>query len=511
MSLMELARALRKRWRVIVVTALIVTLLGAAYAALATPKYDAKSQLFVAASSQSSSDPSGSYFGNLTSQERVASYVDILTSEAVLAPVVRDLKLPYTWQDLAKEVSASSPTGTVLISINVTDPGATRAADIANAVADRAASYIVTLETVSGSAAPVKVTVNQHAIPATSPSSPHVVLDVVAALLLGLALGAGLALVRDSLDTSMKDVEETKRRFRTAVLGVIPFDRSTPKSPIVLNSPSSLGRGEALRQLRTNLQFVQIDEQPRSIVVTSSVTDEGKTTTACNLAVVLAQVGVDVILVEGDLRRPRVAEYMGLESAVGLSSALMGWSTWQDALQEWGSDNVRLRVLASGPLPPNPSEMLSGESMDRLLTELEDNCDVVIIDGPPLLPVADSAVLAASATGTILVIRQGKTRYQQVARALQALSAVDGRLYGVVLNMARGRSVVNEGYYYRGSGPVRGEFVRPGSTPPAAARSRFGRRPKSGPPVGSTSPNGHDTTVPDDDADATTRERAGQT
>jgi capsular exopolysaccharide synthesis family protein len=504
---MELARALRKRWRVIVVTALIVTLLGAAYAALATPKYDAKSQLFVAANSQSSTDPSGSYFGNLTSQERVASYVDILTSEAILAPVVRELGLPYTWQELAKEVSASSPAGTVLISINVTDPGATRAADIANAVADRAASYIVTLETVGSSAAPVKVTVNQHAIPATSPSSPKVVLDVIAALLLGLALGAGLAVVRDSVDTSMKDVEELKRRFRSAVLGVIPFDRSTPKSPIVLNSASGLGRGEAFRQLRTNLQFVQIDERPRSIVVTSSVSNEGKTTTACNLAVVLAQIGVDVILIEGDLRRPRVAEYMGLEGAVGLSSALMGWTTWRDALQSWGTDEARLRVLASGPLPPNPSELLAGEQMDRLLTELEDNCDVVIIDGPPLLPVADSAVLAASATGSILVVRQGKTKSQQVDRAIQAMSSVDAHVYGIVLNMARGTSVKSESYYYK-SGKHALQPPPGVSVGQAPQKSRLRRKSTS--PAGWIPANGSSPVPAGEPVDAD-HERAGQT
>jgi capsular exopolysaccharide synthesis family protein len=505
MSLMEFARALRKRWRVLIVTALFVTLLGAAYVALATPKYSAKAQLFVAASDQS--DPASSYFGTLTSQQRVASYVDIIGSESVLSPVVRQLSLPYTWQHLGGEVSASNPTGTQLISVSVTDADASRAADIANAVADRASSYLATLDSVSGSAAPVKVTVFEHASPATSPSSPKVVLYVIAAVLVGLALGIGMALLRDSLDTSLKDIEDIKRRLKVAVLGAIPFDRATPKHPIVVHGSGGVGRAEAFRQLRTNLQFVQIDEQPRSIVVTSSVTDEGKTTTACNLAVVLAQVGVDVILVEGDLRRPRVAEYMGLESAVGLSSTLMGWSTWQDALQDWGTGDVRLRVLASGPLPPNPSEMLSGESMDRLLTELEDNCDVVIIDGPPLLPVADSAVLAASATGTVLVIRQGKTRYQQVARALQALTAVDGRLYGVVLNMARGRSVETEGYYYRGKGPVRGEFVRPGSTPEPAKRSRLGRKSKSAPPVVPSSPVGQETILPGGGVE---RERAGR-
>jgi non-specific protein-tyrosine kinase len=505
---MEFARALRKRWRVLIVTALIITLAGAAYVALVTPKYSSKAQLFVAGSDQS--DPSSAYFSNLTSQQRVASYVDIIGSEAVLSPVVKQLGLPYTWQHLGGEVSASNATGTQVISVSATDSNAHRAADIANAVATRASTYLATLDSVGGSASPVKVTLFEHASPASSPSSPKVVLDVIAALLVGLALGVGLAVLRDSLDTSLKDIEDIKRRFRVAALGAIPFDRATPKNPIVVKTSGGIGRAEAFRQLRTNLQFVQIDEQPRSIVVTSSISDEGKTTTACNLAVVLAQVGVDVILVEGDLRRPRVAEYMGLESAVGLSSALMGWSPWQDAVQDWGSDSVRLRVLASGPLPPNPSEMLSGESMDRLLTDLEDNCDVVIIDGPPLLPVADSAVLAASATGTILVVRQGKTRHQQVARALQALTAVDGRLYGVVLNMARGSAIETEGYYYRGKSPVRGEFVRPGSEPEPAKKSRFGRKSKRDSATEATSANGQPTVLPGEGLEAAAREGAGR-
>jgi non-specific protein-tyrosine kinase len=244
------------------------------------------------------------------------------------------------------------------------------------------------------------------------------------------------------------------------------------------------GRAEAFRQIRTNLQFVHIDEPPRSILVTSPDAGEGKTATACNLAVALAQIGVNVILVDGDLRRPHVAEYMGLESSVGLTGALMGWTDWADALQDWGSDDASLRVLTSGQLPPNPSEMLARTQMAQLLGDLENACDVVIVDGPPLLPVADSAVLAAVVSGVVLVVRQGKTRQQQVARAMQSLGSVDARLYGVVLNMNRSGGGSGADNYYGGRRNtavppplVPGPGVRPQSNGAGQVRRReTGRR-----------------------------------
>ena len=445
MAIHEVLSALRKRWRLIVIFTL-VGLVGASVLVLvATPKYKANVQLFLATRNATTS-LSSPYQDNLASQLRMKSYVELATKEPVLQPVVDKLKLPYTWEHLGSEVSASSPTGTVLLNVSVLDPSPSRARDIANALGTRFSSYVSQLETVDTSGASVKLSVVQPANLPSSSATPKVARDLIAGLLLGLAVGLIAAFLREALDTTVKDTDDLESTLHLTGLGVIPFDADTPSHPLAVGADSKVNRGEAFRQLRTNLQFIQVDRQPRSILVTSSIAGEGKTTTAANIAISLAQVGVDVIVVEGDLRRPRLCGYLGLENAVGLTSVLVGWAELDDVLQHWGPEGTTLRVLGSGPLPPNPSELLATDQMRRLLHDLEDAADVVIIDGPPLLPVADSAVLAAAASGTLVVVRQGKTRREQVKKTLASLAAVDARVFGAVLNMAPLKS--GSDYYY---------------------------------------------------------------
>jgi non-specific protein-tyrosine kinase len=200
--------------------------------------------------------------------------------------------------------------------------------------------------------------------------------------------------------------------------------------------------------LRTNLQFVDIDCPPRSIVVTSSIPDEGKTTTAINLSIVLAQSGVRVLLIEADLRRPKISQYLGVESAVGLTNVLVGRTELHDAVQTWGRSG-ELKVLPSGPPPPNPSELLGTQGMADLIRELERDYDLVLIDAPPLLPVTDAAVIAGSASGAVMVVRHGHCRRDQLSSAVRSLHAVDATLYGVVLTMTPTKGA-NSGYYYYG-------------------------------------------------------------
>jgi capsular exopolysaccharide synthesis family protein len=182
------------------------------------------------------------------------------------------------------------------------------------------------------------------------------------------------------------------------------------------------------------------------VVITSPSAGEGKSTTSCNLAITLAQAGVRTILVEADLRRPRVADYMGLEGAVGVTSVLTGVASLDEALQPWGRNS--LWVLASGPLPPNPSEVLGSHQMSELLKSLEDRADVIVLDSPPLLPVTDAAVLARQADGAVLVVRHGRTRREQVTRALEALKGVDAKLLGTILNWAAVKGPDAESYGY---------------------------------------------------------------
>ena len=258
----------------------------------------------------------------------------------------------------------------------------------------------------------------------------------------------GLAVLRDSLDTSIKRVEDLQKITGAGTLGMIAFDHDAQKSPLVTAIDPTSQRSESFRTLRTNLQFVDIDHPPRTVVITSAVAGEGKSTTACNLAITLAQAGIRVALVESDLRRPKIAEYLGVEGSVGLTSVLIGRASLDDALQTWGRSG--LAVLASGPIPPNPSELLGSGHMVALLRQLQQRFDVVIIDAPPLLPVTDAAVLSRICDGAVIVVRYGRTKREQLERTAKALSTVDARILGTVMNMAptKGPDAYAYGYGY---------------------------------------------------------------
>jgi capsular exopolysaccharide synthesis family protein len=229
------------------------------------------------------------------------------------------------------------------------------------------------------------------------------------------------------------------------VLATVPHDPRARTAPLIIEGSVRSTRAEALRQLRTNLRFVDVDQPTRAMAITSACPGEGKSTTACNLAIVLAEAGKRVVLVDADLRRPRLAEYLDLEGAIGLTNVLAGQIRVETALQHWGSTGVF--VLASGSIPPNPSELLGSRNMADLVAALSAAFDVVIIDTPPLLPVTDAAVLATAVDGTLLVTRHGHTTTSQARQAAEALRAVEGRVLGTVLNMVPGRRAQTYSYY----------------------------------------------------------------
>lgn len=435
MDLADYLRLLRKRWFVVLQCVLLGIGVAAFFVWRATPVYQASTQLFISASSADSSVSTLAQGGQFT-QQRVQSYADIVNTPAVTDAVAASVNTGLSSRQIAREISASAPLNTVLINVSVHDTSAARAAQIANAASDRFAVYVNSLETPAvGAKSPIKVTVVRRASVPTSPVSPRSKLDGALGLLLGLALGIGLAVVRETLDTTVKDPAVLQRELGLATLGTIAFDVNAVRLPLLIHDDEHSLRAEAFRQLRTNLQFVDIDKSPRSLVVTSALSNEGKTTTATNLAITLASSGLRVLLVEADLRRPRMHDYLGIEDAVGLTSVLIGRASMSEAVQEWGGVGT-LHVLPSGPIPPNPSELLGSQGMASLLAGLSMTYDMVIIDAPPLLPVTDAAVLATLADGVVLIAAHGVTRREQLGRALESLRAVDATVYGVVLTMA---------------------------------------------------------------------------
>lgn len=201
---------------------------------------------------------------------------------------------------------------------------------------------------------------------------------------------------------------------------------------------------EAFRVLRTNLQFMSLDKPLKTIMVTSATPGEGKTTTAANLAVAFAQTGASVCLIDADLRRPMVAKTFGVDNWSGLTSALIGQTDLDVALKQCAVPGLTL--LPSGPVPPNPAELVGSNKMSKLLADLSERFEMVIIDTPPVLAVTDAAVLAPKADGVVMVVRSGKVDYRLVNRAKDALLAVKANLLGVVLDGVEAER--GEGYYY---------------------------------------------------------------
>ena len=262
--------------------------------------------------------------------------------------------------------------------------------------------------------------------------------------MLGLALGVGQALLRDTLNTRVRNEADLAQVTDRALLGQIMLDDGGKDGRVpVIAEPRSL-RGESYRRLRTNLQFLGLTEGQRSIVVTSTVPGEGKTTTAINTAVAMAEAGSRVLLVDADLRRPRVADSFGFEGAAGLTTVLIGRAALADVVQPYGAG--QLDVLTSGPIPPNPSELLGFDAMKTLLREATDAYDVVLIDAPPLLPVTDAAILANIAGGALLVVGSRIVRRAELDSALKALDRAEARVLGLVLNKVKHEDEDRYGY-----------------------------------------------------------------
>ncbi len=406
--------------------------------------YQSNLQFFV--STADSSDSAQLAQGSTFSQARVTSYTQLVTAPVVLQPVIDQLHLSMTAASLGGKVSATVPPNTVLINVAVTDTSASQAQRIAAALGQQFPKTVQGIERVSAkSESPVKVTITKNPIVNDSPVSPRAVRNLLLGLVLGLFIGIGLAVVRQLLDTKVRtkqDVEELSENL--SVIGSIPFDSDAADNPLLLRNDTHSTRSESFRSLRTNLRFVDAAHHHRVIVMTSALAGEGKTTTTANLALTLAENGLSVCLIEGDLRRPRLLEYLGLEGAVGLTDVLIEQATLADVLQPFGKHG--LSVLGAGQLPPNPSELLGSPAMREVVTRLSEQFDYVLIDAPPLLPVTDAAVLSTQATGAVLVVGSGLVTKDQLAAALESLQTVNGTVLGVALNrVPRGSRVA--GYY----------------------------------------------------------------
>ena len=469
MDLRTYLQIFRRHYRLMATIVLACIGLAVLQTASSPNIYVSGATLFVSAQDGSSSGSLASNLsGELLVQQRVKSYADILQSQRLADMVAKDLSIDVG--QVAGHITASVPLDTVLLKLSVKSTDPQLAMQIANGAATRFATFVQEIEKpVDGGPPSIKVSVTQPALAATSPTSPKPVTNLVLGFLAGLALAVAVALGRQALDTRVNTTDLAADLVGAPVLGVVSFDNDARKTPLIVQvSPNSV-RAEAFRTMRTNLQFIDVDHELTSLVITSSIAGEGKSTTCCNLAISLAQAGARVIIVEADLRRPRIAEYMGLEGAIGLTSVLLGNISLADALQPWGDG--QLQVLASGPLPPNPSELLGSAQMDRLLRELEDLADIVLIDAPPLLPVTDAAVLGTMTSGLLMIVAATHTRQEQVKRAALTATTAGGLILGTIFNKVPKKGVDSYGYGYGGYYTYEASRTRVLPTAVAAANS----------------------------------------
>lgn len=446
MSLRDFLVVLRARWKVIVASTLLVLAAAAGVLWTTTPIYTASASFYLAAKDNSNSPENKGTYVVTTSD--LSTYVAVLGSPKVMDPLRKRLGLPPgTPIDVSASVSSTS--SILTITARSTDPDL--AAEIANAtgpqLADVADQFSVLLKAAGQTV--VATTVSPASVPG-SPTSPHLMRGMLLGLLAGLCLGTGLAFVRHTLDTKVRTDADVKTLSTSPILGRLPIERATARGVAVEQAPHS-AYAEAVRRLRTNLQFVDVTTGTHSFVVTSAMPSEGKTTVAVNLARAMTQAGGRVLLVDADLRNPSVHLLMGLEGSVGLTTVLLGKADVDEVVQQWGESD--LYVLAAGQVPPNPSELLGSDAMHALFSKLSQEFDFILVDSPPLVPVIDAVIVDKLTGGMLMVVAADRTKKRDLTSALKSLETVGTQVSGFAWNFVATSKADSSRYgYYRYGG-----------------------------------------------------------
>jgi capsular exopolysaccharide synthesis family protein len=398
---------------------------GAFLLTRSTPRvYESTAKVFVNVPAASTAQ-SGVQGVQLTS-DLLPSYADVATSRFVAAKVKQRLNLPESAEAVRGKLGAKALPQKLILEISAHDGDPVRARSIADAATAALGDTVKELEQDRARGAAVELQVIDQALRGRQ-IAPRPTYNLAVGLLLGLVAGLSLALALDALDRSIKTPVQAEASTRAPVLGILPRLKGKRVVAVTGNDPAA----EAYRTLRTGVRFANPDRPLRIIMVTSPSSSEGKTTTAVNLAIALAQSGERTVLVDADLRRSKVAKSLGLEGAVGLTNVITRTATLADAVQTWQDG---LLVLPAGSLPPNPSEIVGSQAMVNLLVDLDDYADTIVIDAPPVLPVTDAAVLATQVEGVLIVLRAGKTQRALATEARRRLDGVNAKVVGCVLN-----------------------------------------------------------------------------
>jgi capsular exopolysaccharide synthesis family protein len=471
MNLNDAIKLLRKR-KLLVIAATVICAAAALGTSLATkPVYQTSAKLLVVAQTNPEGGINSAYQGALLSEQLVQSLTEVLksrrTAERALARYPEPISRPMSGRELAARVQAEPIPETLVINLHVEDTDPRRAQRLTNNLARTFVADVPNLQ--SGSS--LRVSLFEPALRPSIPVRPRTTVNVTLGLIVGLLLGLGAALAAEHLDTSVRTSEGLEAVTGAPVLGSIPA-LAAATLPLPVASDQGSASSEAFRKLRTNLSFLTVDREGICCAITSSTASEGKSTVAANLALAHAHAGKRVVLVDTDLRRPVVHEVFGLRQEVGTTSVLLDRVKLEDALQYPDPDGL-LAVLASGPVPPNPSELLGSRRMAELITELRSRADVVLLDCAPTLPVTDPLVVARFTDGVLVVTRVKSTNRAQVQATVDACRKAGVKVLGAVLNGARQRDGGQAGYYQE-------YYYRPAEQDGRKSSGRSGRSGRNG-------------------------------
>ncbi len=441
LDLIRLWRVIAKRWYLLFFLPLLVA--GVVYyqsQSTYTPVYNASATLMI--TRPASTTPAASsdiYLG----RQMAATYQDIIRSRRILNLVATDEMIPYSADALRGMISVQSLGGGELIEVIVTDLDPVLASYIANIVSR------VFMDQIGVIIRGAYVTILDEAPVPRGPSNPqHGRRNVIGAFMFGLIAAVGFAFAIDYVDRSIKEPEEAENLLGLPVMALVPQGESKKEFTVSGRSPQA----EALRTLRTNIQFSSVDKPYKCILVTGANAGCGKSTIAANLAISFAQSGGEVLLVDSDLRRPSQQRFFKIESAFGLSNLIFENNLdFTNVILDSGK--IGLKILLSGPIPPYPAELLSSQRMTELVVKLQKKFDYIVFDSPPLLAMSDAVVLSKLVDGTLIVLDYGRVRRDEAIDAVKTLHRVQANVIGTVLNNVPYSQKYYDGYKsYYGAG-----------------------------------------------------------
>ena len=454
MTIADLLQIVRKHLASAIISFVVMFAAVAAVTFIMPPKYTATAEVFATYAGQSGETQttndmsSGANYLNT----QIKTYPELVKTEAVLQPVIKDLGLDMTTTDLADVVTATNPTNTFMVDISAEVGDPQQAADIANSVAKNLADQISSdlyNNSSSSSGSPIKLTVVQKAQTPTGQSSPNIPLYLAMGLILGIIVGIGVALLKDILNTKVDSTDDVRELTHASSLGTVPQAAILDDSrPVVAAQPAG-SEAEEFRRIRTNLSFLTTTATQghgRLLVITSTDPSEGKTTVSCNVAVALAEEGKSVLLIDADLRHPSVAHKLGIEGHVGLSHVLSRQASPADVIQKYWKPN--LHIMPAGKRPANASILLNSDLMKEMVDQALTQYDYVIIDTAPLSVASDATVFGRMAGGLVLVTGKGVVEKKELRSTATALQTAEVPILGFIFNFADPKKTHSKNYYY---------------------------------------------------------------